>query len=203
MSAGFKTVSQTVSLFRAVKSSQSILILVKFADIYLNKGHVGFPCVKYTTTVTPKSIDFWSYRCCVFYQNTQWFPQFPCVNIEFCCFNFAPKALFFLCWADGKWPAARSVCLVNLISISGMLNWPMKSEAKMAANGGQFWTSLSVPYACLYVSFSLPRDFLNFLKISLFENTYKICLQTKEMSLRISNVLRQSQTELQVIFSWK
>ena len=38
----------------------------------------------------------------------------------------------------------------------------MKSEAKMAAHGGQFWTSVSVPYAGMYVSFSLLRDFLLF-----------------------------------------
>ena len=44
-------------------------------------------------------------------------------------------------------------------------NWPMKCEAKMAAYGGQFCTSISVPFAGLYVSFSLPH-FLHFLKIS-------------------------------------
>ena len=41
-------------------------------------------------------------------------------------------------------------------------NWPMKSEAKMAAHEGQFWTSVSVSYAGLYASFSLQRDFLHF-----------------------------------------
>ena len=55
-------------------------------------------------------------------------------------------------------------------------NWPMKSEAKMAAYGGQFCTSVLVPYAGLYISFSLPRDFLHFLKIFLIENTQKTCL---------------------------
>ena len=34
----------------------------------------------------------------------------------------------------------------------------------------------------------------------LFENTHKTCLQKIEMSLRISNIFRQSQTELQVIY---
>ena len=76
----------------------------------------------------------------------------------------------------------------------------MKSEAKMAAHGGQFWTSVSVPYAGLYVSFSLPRDFLHFLKIFLIENTHKTCLQKVEMSLRISNIFQQSQTELQITY---
>ena len=43
-------------------------------------------------------------------------------------------------------------------------NWPMKCEAKMAAHGRQFCTSILVPYAVLYVSFSLPCYFLHFLK---------------------------------------
>ena len=60
--------------------------------------------------------------------------------------------------------------------------------------------SVSVPYADLYVSFSLPRDFLHFLKIFFIENTHKTCLQKMEMSLRISDIFRQSQTELQVIY---
>ena len=79
-------------------------------------------------------------------------------------------------------------------------NLPMKSEAVMAAHGGQFCTSVSVPYAGMYVSFSLPRDFLLFLKIFLIENTHKTCLQKMETSLRISNIFRQSQTELQIIY---
>ena len=73
-------------------------------------------------------------------------------------------------------------------------NWPMKSEAKMVAHGEQFWTSVSVFYAGLYVSFSLPRDFLPFLKIFLIENIQKTCLQKIVMSLRIANMSRQSQT---------
>ena len=56
----------------------------------------------------------------------------------------------------------------------------MKSEAKMAAYGGQFWTSVLIPYASLYVIFSLPRDSLHFLKIFLIENTRKTCLQKVE-----------------------
>ena len=64
-------------------------------------------------------------------------------------------------------------------------NWPMKSEAKMAARGGQFCMSVSVPYAGLFVSFSFPRDFLHFLKIFLIVNTHKPCLQKVKMSLRI------------------
>ena len=55
-------------------------------------------------------------------------------------------------------------------------NWPMKCEAKMAAHGGQFCTSVPVPYAGLYVSFSLPRDFLHFLKISLWKYTQDMSL---------------------------
>ena len=79
-------------------------------------------------------------------------------------------------------------------------NWPMKSEAEMATHGGQFWTSVSVPYTGLYVSFSLARDFLHFLKIFLIENTHKTCAPKVEMSLRISNIFQQSQTELQLIY---
>ena len=76
----------------------------------------------------------------------------------------------------------------------------MKSEAEMVAHGGQFWTSVSVTYAGFYVSFSLPRDFLLFPKIFVIENTHKTCLQKIEMSLRISNIFQQSQTELRVIY---
>ena len=32
----------------------------------------------------------------------------------------------------------------------------------LATHGGQFYTSVLVPYAVLYVNFSLPRDFLHF-----------------------------------------
>ena len=38
----------------------------------------------------------------------------------------------------------------------------MQCEAKVAAHGGKFCTSVSVSYAGLYVSFSLTRDFLQF-----------------------------------------
>ena len=76
----------------------------------------------------------------------------------------------------------------------------MKSEDKMVAHGGEFCTSVQLPYAGLYVNSSLPRDFLLFLKIFLIEDTHETCLQKIEMSLRISNVFRQSQTELQVIY---
>ena len=75
-------------------------------------------------------------------------------------------------------------------------------EAKMAAHGGQFCTSVSVPYAGLYVYFSLPRDFLRFLK-TFFEITRKTCLQNIEMSLTIWNIIRQSQIELQIIYFYE
>ena len=78
-------------------------------------------------------------------------------------------------------------------------NWPMKSEAKMAAHGGQFWMSVSVPYAGLYVNFSLSRDFSHFLTSFLWKYTQKF-LQNIEISLRILNIFRQGQTELQVIY---
>ena len=52
---------------------------------------------------------------------------------------------------------------VNSISISGMLTpshlLGQKSEAKMAAHGGKFWTSVSVLCAVLYISSSLLHDF--------------------------------------------
>ena len=38
------------------------------------------------------------------------------------------------------------------------------------------------------------------LKIFLMENTHKTCFQKIEMSLRISNIFRQSQTEHQVTY---
>ena len=65
----------------------------------------------------------------------------------------------------------------------------MNCEAKMAAHGGQFCMSVLVPDEVLYVSFSLPRDFLH----------RKIFLQKLEICPRISNIFRQSQTELQVM----
>ena len=53
----------------------------------------------------------------------------------------------------------------------------------------------------LYVSFSLLRDFLHFLKSWVFfENTRKTCLEKQEMGLKISNIFRQGQTELQVTY---
>ena len=41
-------------------------------------------------------------------------------------------------------------------------NWPMKCEAKMAAYGGQFCTSVLVSYTVMYVKFSLSRDIFHF-----------------------------------------
>ena len=53
-------------------------------------------------------------------------------------------------------------------------NWAMKCEAKMADREGQFCTSVSVPCAGLYVNFSLPRDFLYFLKSFLWKYAQNI-----------------------------
>ena len=78
-------------------------------------------------------------------------------------------------------------------------NWPTKSEAKMATYGGQLCTSVSVSYAGLYVSFSLPRDFLYFLKSFLWKYTQNMSSKDGN-KLRISNIFRQRQTELQVIY---
>ena len=36
----------------------------------------------------------------------------------------------------------------------------------MTTHGGKFCTSVSVPYSGFYISFSLPRDILEFLKSS-------------------------------------
>ena len=81
-------------------------------------------------------------------------------------------------------------------------NWPVKCEAKMAAYRGQFCTSVLVSYAVLYVSFGLPHDFLHFSKeFSL--KIHKIFLQKTETSLRISNIILQSQTQLQVIYFYE
>ena len=75
----------------------------------------------------------------------------------------------------------------------------MEGETKTADYGGQFCTSGSVPYAVLYVSFSLPRDVLHSAEGFLLENTHKISLQKAEMSLRTSNIFRPNQAEWQVI----
>ena len=87
---------------------------------------------------------------------------------------------------------------VNSISISGMLTsqWKVKPRwPPMEANfGRQFQsptracTSVLVSHATFYIFWRV-----------FFGNTHKTCLQKIEMSLRISNIFRQSQTELQVI----
>ena len=123
--------------------------------------------------------------------------------LQFCSYVNPTRDVQFL-FLGGGWrvQASAQKCVVTseLNFHLWNANWPMKSEAKMAAHGGQFCTSVSVPYAGLYVSFNLPLDFLNFLKIFLIENTHKTCLWKIEMSLRISNILRKSQTELQVTY---
>ena len=71
----------------------------------------------------------------------------------------------------------------------------MKCEAKMAALGGQFYTSVLVPYAVLCVSFSLPHDFLQ------FPEEFSLKIHTKYF-LKFNNfsIFRQNQTELQAIY---
>ena len=54
-------------------------------------------------------------------------------------------------------------------------------------------------YAGLYVSFSVPPDFLHFLKSFLRKYSQNISSNT-EMNVRISNIIRQSQTELGVMY---
>ena len=73
----------------------------------------------------------------------------------------------------------------------------------MAAHGGQFSTSVSVPYVGLYASFSLSRNFLHFLEGILYENTHKVFLQKRGMSLRTSNIFRQIKPSDRLDFSWK
>ena len=48
----------------------------------------------------------------------------------------------------------------------------------MAAHGGQFCTSVLVPYVVLCVGFSLPRDFLQLPEDFFCESSHKIFLQT-------------------------
>ena len=55
----------------------------------------------------------------------------------------------------------------------------------------------------MYVSFSLPPEFIYFPEGFLFENTHKISLQKTEVSVRTSNIFRQNQTEWQVILFTK
>ena len=71
-------------------------------------------------------------------------------------------------------------------------NWPMKREAKLAAHGGQFCTSVLVPYAVLYVSFSLPRDFYTFLKSFLGKYTQNISLKDRNEFKNFKCISRMS-----------
>ena len=62
----------------------------------------------------------------------------------------------------------------------------MKCEAKMSAHGGQYGgqscTSVLVPYAVLYVNFSLPRDF------SHFSEEFSLKIRTKYLFKRQKRV---------------
>ena len=62
-------------------------------------------------------------------------------------------------------------------------NWPMKCEAKMATQGGQFCTSVSFSYAGLQVTFSLPREFY-------FCESFLCSKWTQNMSLKDRNELK-------------
>ena len=52
----------------------------------------------------------------------------------------------------------------------------MKCKAKMAAHGRQFYKSVLVSYAVLYVKFSLPHHILRIPEVFFFENTHKMFL---------------------------
>ena len=82
-------------------------------------------------------------------------------------------------------------------------NWPMKSEAKMATYGGQFWTSVLVPYAGLYVSFSLPRDFLHFLTSFLWKYTQNMSSKYRNKFENFKYISTKSNQVTGYIFSRK
>ena len=64
---------------------------------------------------------------------------------------------------------------------------------------GNFVRQFNPPYAVLYVIFSPPRNFLHFPE-EFSVKIHKIILQNTEMSLKISNIFRQNQTELQLTY---
>ena len=63
-------------------------------------------------------------------------------------------------------------------------NWSMKSEDKLVSHGGQSCTSVSVPYAVLYVSFCLPTRLFRFLKSFLWK--YSQNMSSKYISVNMS-----------------
>ena len=95
---------------------------------------------------------------------------------------------------------------MNSISLSGILTvqWNVKprwppiegSFVRQFQSRTRSCTSVLVCHATFTLSWTVPWKVL-------FENTHKIFLQKTEMSLRTWNIFRQSQTELQVIFSPK
>ena len=75
----------------------------------------------------------------------------------------------------------------------------MKSKTRWPPMEANFLRQFQSPTrTCTSVLFS-HATFYIFWRV-FFGNTHKTCLQKIEMSLRISNIFRQSQTELQVIY---
>ena len=82
-------------------------------------------------------------------------------------------------------------------------NWPMKSKAKMAAHGGQFWTSVSVSYAGLYVRFSLPHNIFHFLTRFLWKYTQNMSLKYRNKFKNFKYISTKSNRVAGYIFSQK
>ena len=87
---------------------------------------------------------------------------------------------------------------VNSISISGMLTGQWKAKPRWPPMETSFGCQFQSPYVGLYVSFSLPRNFLPFLRGFCLKIHTKYFFKT-EMSLGTSNIFRQNQTVRQVI----
>ena len=89
--------------------------------------------------------------------------------------------------------------LVNSVSISGMLTGQWKAKPRWPPTEANFGRQFQSPtQACTSVLVS-HATFYIFWRVFL-GNTHETCLQNIEISLRILNIFRQSQTELKVIY---
>ena len=88
---------------------------------------------------------------------------------------------------------------VNSISISGMLAGQWNVKPRWPPVEGNFVRQFQSPIQA-YTSVLVSHETVYVFWRALFENTHKACLQKTKISLRISNILRQSLTELQAIY---
>ena len=168
------------------------------------------------------SLPVWVWHCSVFLIDVTkkitgvHFTTMLCKHKLFLCIS----AKEFLAYYFQQIKSCRAIFLPSLIYLkpcfhkfykmsSGLnfhiwnANWPMKTEAKMAANGGQFRTSVSVPYAGLYVSFSLPRDFLHFLTSFLWKYTQNMSSKYRNKFENFKYISTKSNQVTGYIFSRK